>query len=236
MTSLMDKMVLIIDDDINLCRTLKYGLIEEGASVIIATDGRIGIQKFEEQQPDLVLLDIRMPELDGWETMQYLRMISGVPIIMLTSLKEDQDMIRGLNLGADDYVIKPFNHEVLLARIESVMRRGAASKESPNQKSLTSYQDDYLSINLDKREIYRDADRVKLSTTEMRILSCLMQKPNQCVAYVDLLESVWGKNFKKDTDYLHVYLSHLRKKLEKDPRNPQYLINEYRTGYIFKTM
>lgn len=230
---LANKQVLIIDDDINLCRTLKYGLIEEGASVKIATDGRTGILKFEEEPADLVLLDIRMPDIDGWETCEYLRMMSNVPIIMLTSLKEDHEMIQGLKAGADDYVTKPFNHDVLLARIESVLRRSRDSQGSTT-KSIR-FHDNFLSIDLEKREVLREGTPVKLSTTEFKILTCLVQQPDACVPYVAILESVWGKNFKKDTDYLHVYLSHLRKKLEPDARNPRYLINEYRTGYIFRT-
>lgn len=237
MGELEDKNVLIIDDDINLCRTLKYGLIEEGAIVKIATDGRVGIQKFEADPPDLVLLDIRMPEVDGWDTCQYLRMISDVPIIMLTSLKEDEEMIRGLNLGADDYITKPFNDNILHARIESVLRRAhrPVPVNIPPPKRDVLYRDDTLFIDVERQETFRYGELIKLSTTEYKILKVLLQRPNECVSYVKILETVWGKKFMKDTEYLHVYISNLRKKIESNPRDPQYIINRFRTGYFFKT-
>lgn len=241
MTNLANKSILVIDDDINLCKSIKYGLISEGASVSIATDGRAGILKFEENPADLVLLDIRMPELDGWETGKYLRMISNVPIIMLTSLKSDVEMVKGLNIGADDYITKPFNPQVLLARIEAVLRRlpqqtaHEKAAEKPTEALLNRYVDPYIDIDLDKRQLSIEGEPIKLSTTEFDILTYLVRNANRCVTYNELLENVWGKAFQKESDYVRVYISFLRRKIEKNPRKPVYLQNEYRRGYRFST-
>ncbi|MEM8860676.1 MAG: response regulator transcription factor [Chloroflexota bacterium] len=238
MSLLQNKSILIVDDDINLCKSVKYGLISEGANVDVATDGRACIQKFEKNEFDLILLDIRMPEVDGWETAKYLRMLSNIPIIMLTSLKTDEDMIKGLGLGADDYVTKPFNPEVLLARISSVMRRQNTNNGLSNQFEKESsmsefFFDGYLTIDLIQRQVFVKDKEVKLSTTEFDLLSYLVKNANRCVTYTELLENIWGKAYQNEAEYIRVYISFLRRKIEPDSKNPKYLLNEYRRGYRF---
>lgn len=227
----LNRSFLIIDDDINLGKSLKVGLMSQGAkNVFLATDGRSGIQIFEEKSPDLVLLDIRMPVLDGWETVKYLRWISTVPIIMLTSLSSDENVLNGLNLGAVDYITKPFNKQVLHARIESALRNYTST---PENNRLSIIADGYLEINLDTRQVHVDKKHVKLSTTEYDLLKYFAANPNRCIAYIELLENVWGESYTDQTDYTRVYVSALRRKIEADPKKPKYLITEYRRGYRF---
>lgn len=235
MREFSNKSILIIDDDINLCGSLKLGLIESGAVVNIATDGRAGIMKFEEENPDLVLLDIRMPELDGWETAKYIRMISNTPIIMLTSLKEDEDIIRGMDIGVDDYVTKPFNTEVLWAKVDNVLKRsGETATGAQAVKSVqSSYSDGYLSVNLASRQVEVGGNPVRLTTTEFNLLSYMFKNANRIITYHELLQNVWGKGYKNEAEYTRVYISFLRRNIEREPSKPNYLLNEHGKGYRF---
>lgn len=227
----LNKSFLIIDDDISLGKSLKVGLLAGGAkNVFLATDGRSGIKTFEEKSPDLVLLDIRMPILDGWETAKYLRWISNIPIIMLTSLSSDENVLTGLNLGAVDYIAKPFNKQVLHARIESALRNYSSTPES---NCLSIIDDGYLELNLETRQVCVAKKHVKLSTTEYDLLKYFAANPNRCIAYHELLENVWGETYSNQTDYTRVYVSSLRRKIELDPKKPKYFITEYRRGYRF---
>ena len=158
--------------------------------------------------------------------------MSNVPIIMLTTLHKDEEIIRGLDLGADDFVTKPFSREVLLARARSLLRRTEQISPEP---ALTGYNDDYLTINLEKRRIYVNGRQISLTATEFRLLSYLLQNADQVIAYQTLLDKVWGEEYRDNIDYVHVYLSHLRRKIEEDPRNPKYLVNERGIGYRFET-
>lgn len=224
--------ILVIDDDISLCQTIKYTFSRVGADVVTATDGRDGLQQFYRYRPDLVLLDVRMPGIDGWEACRQIRLMSNVPIIMLTTLHKDDEIIRGLDLGADDFVTKPFSREVLLARARSLLRR--AEQISP-EPALTGYSDEHLTINLERRRIYVDGKQISLTATEFRLLSYLMQNADQVIPYQTLLDKVWGEEYRDNIDYVHVYLSHLRRKIEEDPRSPKYLVNERGIGYRFET-
>lgn len=224
-----NKKLLIVDDDVDLCQTIKHVFSAEGMQVIIANDGREGIQAFFEQRPDLVLLDIRMPEIDGWELCRQIRTMSNTPVIMLTTLDEDQQEVRGLKIGADDFITKPFSRDVLLARVQAVFRRTAPQPQS--MPELT-YHDGYLSVDLARHEVRREGEPVRLSATEFRLLRYLLKHAGRVLTHQAILHNVWGTDC-NNPEYVHVYLWHLRKKLEKDPRSPNYLVTEHGFGYRF---
>ena len=178
-----------------------------------------------------MILDVRMPDINGWETCRQIRLLSNVPIIMLTTLDNDEDVIRGLDYGADDFVTKPFSREVLLARARAVLRRSEQLAEPEDQQS---YNDSYLLIDLRKHRVQVDGQAVQLSSTEFRLLAYLLQNAGQVLTYQNILDKVWGWEYQDSIDYVHVYVSHLRRKLEADPRNPRYLLTERGIGYRFE--
>jgi len=225
------KKILIIDDDVNLGQTIKLTFARVGAEVFTAVDGRDGLRQFYENRPDLVILDVRMPDINGWETCRQIRLLSNVPIIMLTTLDNDEDIIRGLDYGADDFVTKPFSRDVLLARARAVLRRTELSTEPEDQ---LLYNDSYLLIDLRKHRIEVNGQVVQLSSTEFRLLAYLLQNAGQLLSYQNILDKVWGWEYQNSSDYVHVYVSHLRRKLEADPRNPKYLLTERGIGYRFE--
>lgn len=225
------KKILIIDDDVNLCQIVKFAFAREGAEVCTALDGQQGLKTFYEYRPDLVILDIRMPDIDGWETCRQIRLLSEVPIIMLTTVNREEEIAKGLDYGADDFVTKPFSHTVLLARARAVLRRS-----EPNSEPIktTHYSDGYLTIDLEKRRVYIRSEPVQLTATEYGILAYLFQNAGRVLTYESILDEVWGEECRESVDYVHVYLSHLRKKLEENPRRPRYLVNERSIGYRFE--
>jgi DNA-binding response OmpR family regulator len=225
------KKILVIDDDINLCQLIKYTFMGLGAEVYTAVNGQEGIRQFFNHRPDLVLLDIRMPIMDGWETCKEIRKLSHVPIIMLTTFHRDDEVVRGLNLGADDYVSKPFDSKVLIARTMAALRR--AELPSETLKPI-SYNDNYLVVDLENRRVHVYGRPVKLSAREYDLLTLLLTNAGRVLTYEQILDRVWGWEYRDNTDYIHVYLSHLRRKIEKDPKNPRYLITEHGIGYRFE--
>lgn len=226
-----DKKILIIDDDVNLGQTIKLTFARTGAEVFTAVDGRDGLRQFYEYRPDLVILDVRMPDINGWETCRQIRLLSNVPIIMLTTLDNDEDVIRGLDYGADDFVTKPFSRDVLLARARAVLRR---SEQLADPEDQQSYNDSYLLIDVRKHRVQVDGQAVQLSSTEFRLLAYLLQNAGQVLTYQNILDKVWGWEYQDSIDYVHVYISHLRRKIEADPRNPRYLLTERGIGYRFE--
>lgn len=227
---IQNKKILIVDDDKALCQSLEIGLTRQGAQVLTAYNGQAGLQKFYEQQPDLVVLDLRMPEMDGWETCRLIRLVSTVPIIMLTSASQDHEIVRGLRKGADDYVPKPFSHEVLSARIEALLRR--ADYQAPSVAGQI-YDDGYLLIDVEHRIVKKAGQRVKLSTVEFKLLSYLFEHAGRPMSNEAILGHVWGWENQQSIEYVHVYVSRLRTKLEKEVREPHYLVTEYGFGYGF---
>ncbi len=226
-----DKKILVIDDDLNLGQAIKLTFARAGAEVYTAIDGRDGLRQFYEHRPDLVILDVRMPDIDGWETCRQIRLLSNVPIIMLTTMDKDKDVLRGFEFGADDFVTKPFSREVLLARARAVMRRVELLNEAEDH---SIYHDDYLSIDLRRRRVIVADEQVQLTATEFRLLAYLIQNTGQILTYQNILDKVWGWEYQDSIDYVHVYISHLRKKLEADPRNPRYVRTERGVGYRFE--
>ncbi len=225
------KKFLVVDDDVIMRQLVEQILYRSGGEIITAHDGLEGLQLFKVHQPDLVILDVSMPTMNGWEVCQKIRQCSNVPIIMLTSLGHEKDVIRGFDEGADDYITKPFNGNILRARIQAVLRRA----EPSNVEEKTSvYSDDYLTIDLSQRRVLVDGKPVKLTATEHRLLAYLVQHAGQILPFHKILENVWGHEYRDNTDYVHVYIWHLRKKLEKTHKSPKYLLTEHGVGYRFE--
>lgn len=230
-SNLSDVSILVIDDDPNLCHMIDLVFSSEGAQVYKANSGIDGLQQFYTHRPDLIILDVRMPDKDGWEVLGQIRELADTPVILLTTMQDDSAIVRGLDLGADDFISKPFDNQVLLARARSVLRRVIAASEKSTTKCFS---DDYLTIDLEKRLVVAAGEPVKLTATEYRLLSYLLQNAGQVLSYNQILNNVWGSEYRDSVDYVHVYLSHLRRKLEKDTRNPRYLVTEYGVGYRFE--
>ena len=180
--------------------------------------------------PDLVLLDIMMPEMDGYETLEHIRKVSNVPVIMLTVKAEEEDKIRGLELGADDYVTKPFSPGELMSRVRAALRR--AQMPSPVQKT-TIIIDKRLSVDFQRREVLVSGKRIKLRPTEYRLLYHLVNNAGWVMTHEMLLSKVWGHTYRDDTQLLRLYITYLRQKIEPDPSHPRYIFNERGVGYRF---
>lgn len=224
--------ILVTDDDPHLLRVIELNLEAAAYEVVTAPDGEQGLRQFFAQQPDMVILDVSMPKLNGYQVCQRIRDISNIPIIMLTAHTREQDIIKGLDLGADDYLSKPFTMGELLARIRAALRRNV--NEATAEKRKTTYSDPYLTVDLDDRRVLTNGNLVKLSPTEYKLLSFLIRHRGRLLEFGQILENVWGHEYTNDIDYLRVYIWHLRQKLEPNPKSPIYLINELNTGYRFE--
>ena len=185
------------------------------------------------RMPNLVILDVMMPGLDGFETLSILREISQVPVIMLTAKSEEEDRIRGLELGADDYVTKPFSPRDLMSRVKAVLRRSEGSGSSAGGNEDVIQVDDRLKIDFGKREVWVEGELVKLRPTEYRLLYHLVQNAGWVLTYDQILTKVWGYEYRDETHYVRLYINYLRQKLEKDPANPVYILTERGVGYRF---
>jgi two-component system KDP operon response regulator KdpE len=225
--------IQIIDDDRLTARMINDHLTEAGYQVHIAHDGQEGLRQMYAHRPDLIILDLMMPKMDGWTTCRRIREVSSVPIIMLTAKDRPQDVIRGLDEGADEYVIKPFEMGVLLARVRAVLRRVALSPAA-SRKDEVAYSDDYLTFNSVDRRVTVDGDLIRLTPTEYNLLTILIKNAGRVLPYRELLEQVWGWEYIDDVDYLRVYIWHLRRKLEPDPKKPRYVLTEHGVGYRFE--
>jgi two-component system KDP operon response regulator KdpE len=225
--------ILVIDDDKLTTRLISDQLTEEGYTVHAAHDGQEGLRKMYAHRPDLIILDLLMPKMDGWTTCRRIREVSNLPIIMLTAKDRPQDVIRGLDEGADEYVTKPFELDVLIARVRAVLRRVALSP-AEQQKEEVAYSDDYLTFNPVDRRVMVDGELVKLTPTEYNLLALLIKNTGRVLPYRMLLEQVWGWEYIDDVDYLRVYIWHLRRKLEPDPKTPRYVLTEHGVGYRFE--
>jgi two-component system KDP operon response regulator KdpE len=232
-SDLEGKRILLIDDDPYVLRLLEYTFSYAGAQVYAATGGQDGLRllNFCAHRPDLVILDVMMPEMDGWEVSQRIRQISDVPIIFLSALGGEEDIIRGLEFGAVDYVLKPCKPEVLLARARSALRQ--AESVSDSQQPLT-YRDDFLTIDLEKRRVLVRGKQLRLSGTEYRLLAYLLRNAGQVLTTQQILENVWGFRYFNSVNYIHAYVWQLRQKLEPNPARPRYLLAEQGGGYSFQ--
>jgi two-component system KDP operon response regulator KdpE len=222
--------VLAIDDDPGLLVVLRMGLEKEGFEVITAGSGLEGLRRAYETHPDVIILDVMMPDVSGWETCQKLRRVCDTPIIMLTAKSEPADVLKGLSLGADDYINKPCSFDELKARIRTVIRRGRTNARE-NWESV--YDDGYLRIDLAHGMVTKAGTPVDLTPTESSLLMCLVSKRGCIVSHKELLTSVWGPEYADETRYLSVYIRYLRQKIEDDPSNPSYIRTRWRVGYYF---
>jgi two-component system KDP operon response regulator KdpE len=230
MSDLKDKLVLVVDDEPRIVNFMRMNLELEGCRVLTATSGREALDKAREEMPDVVLLDIMMPGMDGFETLRRLRTFSQVPVLILTAKDEEDDRIKGLELGADDYIGKPFSHRELVSRIRAVLRRHYAT---PPAQITTVKVDDRLTIDFARREVLVNGERVNLRPTEYRLLYHLVQNAGYVMTHEQLLTRVWGPEYRDETHYLRLYITYLRQKIEEDPANPKYVLTERGVGYRF---
>lgn len=217
--------ILVVDDDQGLRELIRISLEHEGYSIIQAANGLECLSQVREQQPDLVLLDVMMPEMDGLEACSRLREFSRVPVLMLTAKVQSSDIVTGLDKGADDYLVKPFNMDELSARIRALLRR------VPVPYRPIAAGGGEIQIDQQKREVAVRGELIDLTPTEYQLLMILAENAGKVVEHEQLLRAVWGQEFTKDNDYLKVYIWHLRRKLEEDPRNPKLLLTEWGVGY-----
>ena len=224
------RVILVVDDERRMIRFIRMNLELEGYQVIEANNGLQALEQVRQHVPDLIIMDVMMPELDGFETLRMLREISTVPVILLTVKEDEEDRIHGLELGADDYVTKPFSPRELNSRVNAVLRR--ASWPAPPPRTVLRI-DDRLSVDFNRHEVIVDGERIDLRPTEYRLLSHLIQNAGWVVPHETLLQKVWGYEYRDETHYLRLYINYLRKKIEKDPANPLYILTERGTGYRF---
>jgi DNA-binding response OmpR family regulator len=217
--------ILVVDDDHGLRELIRINLEHEGYGVLQAANGVQCVSSVREQRPDMVILDVMMPEMDGLEACGKVREFSQVPILMLTAKVQSEDVITGLDKGADDYLLKPFNMDELSARIRALLRR-----VPPAYRPLSAG-DEQIQIDQQKREVRVRGEVVDLTPTEYHLLLILTENAGKVVEHETLLRAVWGQEYTRDNDYLKVYIWHLRRKIEVDPRNPKLLLTEWGVGY-----
>ncbi len=222
--------ILVVDDEERMVRFIRMNLEHDGFQVSEAFNGKQAIQKIRDVPPDLILLDVMMPDLDGFEVLETVREVSNVPVIMLTAKGEEDDRVRGLELGADDYVTKPFSPRELVSRVKAVLRRTESA--SGSMHGLIEV-DDRLKIDFDRREIWLEGKLVKLRPTEYRMLYHLVQNAGWVVTHDQLLTKVWGYEYRDEPHYVRLYINYLRQKLEADPSDPKYILTERGVGYRF---
>jgi len=225
-----NRRILVVDDEERMVRFIRLNLEHDGFQVMEAYRGVQAIQSLRDTLPDLIILDIMMPDIDGFEVLKMIREISNVPVIMLTAKGEEDDRVRGLELGADDYVTKPFSPRELVSRVKAVLRR--LDSTGSGIHGLIEV-DDRLKIDFDRREIWVDGALVKLRPTEYRLLYHLVQNAGWVVTHDQLLAKVWGYEYRDEPHYVRLYINYLRQKLEKDPTDPQYILTERGVGYRF---
>jgi two-component system KDP operon response regulator KdpE len=227
---LKNKTILVVDDEERMARFIRLNLEQDGFQVVEAYRGMQALQQYRDSLPDLVLLDVMMPDIDGFEVLSMLRDISNVPVIMLTAKGEEDDRVRGLELGADDYVTKPFSPRELVSRVRAVLRRtDSSSTDSPDVIEV----DKHLKLDFSKREIWLDGELVKLRPTEYRLLYHLVKNAGWVLTYDQILSRVWGYEYRDESHYVRLYINYLRQKIEKDPSNPIYILTERGVGYRF---
>lgn len=230
MTSLKDKLILVVDDEPRMVRFIRMNLEIEGCRVIEASDGLDALTKVREEIPDVVILDVMMPNMDGFETLREIRDFSDVPVIMLTVRADEEDRVRGLELGADDYLGKPFSPRELAGRIKAVLRR---AEMTPRVGQSIIEVDDDLSIDFARREVIVRGERVKLRPTEWRLLYHLVSNAGWVMSHNILLSKVWGPEYSDADHYVRLYITYLRQKIEEDSSDPKYILTERGMGYRF---
>lgn len=221
--------ILVVDDEPRYLRLLEANLRTEGYEVFSANDGLQAVEQFSAIPTDLILLDVMMPNLDGFAVCQRVRQFSNVPIIMLTAKGEEQDRVRGLDMGADDYLTKPFSATELLARVRAVLRRSQTSKDVSQNRV---FEHENLRIDFARAEVWRGSQPVFLSATEYRLLLQFAHNVGTVLSAEDLLTSVWGPEYRQDKEILWVSIARLRQKLEEDAHSPRHIVTRSGLGYL----
>lgn len=222
--------LLIIEDDADLVRALEVYFSRAGYDVIAAANGLEGMQTLYSERPDIVVLDIAMPKMDGWEVCRRIRELSEVPIVMLTARVQEDERVKGLKLGADDYVVKPFSLKELEARLEAVLRRAPDSK---TRSSGPLFANQELVIDAERLLVKRNDERLDLTPTELRLLLYLAENVGRVLTHRQILDKIWGDEYSDDVDYVKLFVYRLRRKIESDPRRPRYIVSERGIGYRF---
>lgn len=232
----MTKKILVVDDDSSMVRLISQVLSSKGYEVLESNNGQDALRLLYSQKPDLVLLDVVMPVMDGWQTCSRIRDISAaIPIIMLTGQrKTEEDVAQGLDYGADEYLIKPVGNKELVARVQAMLRRAELPSSVEDQGKHAAFSDGYLTVDIAQRRVIVDGNQVKLTPIEFRLLALLLQNTGRILMHQQLLEKVWGWEYVDDLDYVRIYISHLRKKIEPNPALPKYIITEPGVGYYFQ--
>jgi len=225
---LANKRILVVDDEERIVHFIRLNLEQDGFQVVDAFTGKQAMDKLRQALPDLILLDVMLPDLDGFEVLRLIRENHDVPVIMLTAKTEEDDRVRGLELGADDYVTKPFSPRELVSRVRAVLRR-TEGREAQGVIEV----DERLKIDFDRREVWVEGKLVKLRPTEYRLLYHLVQNAGWVVTHDQILAKVWGYEYRDEPHYVRLYVNYLREKLEKDPANPKYILTERGVGYRF---
>jgi DNA-binding response OmpR family regulator len=226
----MNEKILLVEDEKTLAKALKFNLEKEGFRVEVAFDGEEALNAMSGEEPDLVILDLMLPKIDGYEVCRSIRRSSDVPIIMLTARDEDIDKILGLELGADDYMTKPFNTRELLARIRAILRRTV--QQAAAARSFIKVGD--LQIDVIKRKVTVKGREVALTSREFNLLSLLASNPGKVYSREELLEEIWGDDYSGDVRTVDVHIRHLREKIEEFPAEPNIILTVWGAGYKFR--
>ncbi len=239
MTSADQRTILVVDDEPHIVRFTAMNLEVEGFNVVTAGNGMEALRALDAGDViDLVVLDVMMPELDGFETLRRIRAESSVPVIFVTVRGDEADRVAGLDLGADDYLTKPFSPRELASRIRALFRRvdlsALEAAEPPRLQEVAV--DDWLTIDFDQSRVVAGSKEMRLRPTEYRLLYQLVSNPGQLLSHDILLERVWGPEYRGEHQYVRTYVTYLRQKLERDPRNPEYILSERGLGYRFKDL
>ncbi len=222
--------ILVVDDEPHVLKLVKANLETSGYKVLTAANGEEALQMVERETPDLVILDLMLPKLDGYTVCRRIREFSAVPVIMLTARSAEMDLIHGFEVGADDYLTKPFSVSELLMRVQAVLRRSQWPEETIVRRTFKAGP---IEIDFAQHRVTRDAEPVKLTPTEYRLLAYLAANANRVISHRELLRAVWGPEYGDESEYLRVYIRYLRQKLEPDPANPRYLLTQPAAGYMF---
>ena len=229
--SFRNRLILVVDDEERIVRFVRLNLEHDGFRVVEAYRGMQALDKVRTEMPDLVILDVMMPDVDGFEVLKTIRQASTIPVIMLTAKGEEDDRVRGLELGADDYITKPFSPRELVSRVRAVLRRNELAVGTGVTGEIVV--DERLKLDLSRREVWVEGKLVKLRPTEYRLLYHLVQNAGWVLTYDQLLTKVWGYEYRDEPHYVRLYINYLRQKLEEDPANPKYILTERGVGYRF---
>ncbi len=220
-------LVLVIDDELQMRRLLRMTLEEGGYRYCEAENGELGLMETVQKKPDAIVLDLGLPDLDGIEVLKRLREWNHIPVLILSVHDDEQQKVNALDMGADDYVTKPFGQDELLARLRSLLRRVQESSDLP------VFENDNLKVDLTTRQVFKDGEEIKLTVTEYALLKLFIQHVGKVLTHKQILREIWGPNSEERTHYLRVYITHLRQKIESDPDKPRHIRTESGIGYRF---